>query len=63
MKSVTLLEVPRLLPFTWWYADSTDLLTVADLADAGFVEDADRFSMFLRQRDGLGGRVTVVRHE
>jgi hypothetical protein len=39
------------------------VLTVADLADDGFVEDADRFSLFLRQRDGLVGRVTVVRHE
>ena len=39
------------------------LLTVADLADDGFVEDSDRFSLFLRQRDGLVGRVTVVRHE
>jgi hypothetical protein len=39
------------------------LLTVADFADDGFVEDADRFSLLLRQRDGLVGRVTVVGHE
>jgi len=38
-------------------------LTVADPADEGFVEDADRFSLFLRHRDGLVVRVTVVRHE
>jgi len=38
-------------------------LTVTDRADDGFVEDADRFSLFLRQSDGLVGRVTVVRHE
>jgi len=38
-------------------------LTVADLADEEFVEDADRLSLFLRRRDGLVGRVTVVRHE
>jgi len=38
-------------------------LTVADLADDGIVEDADGYSLFLRQCDGLVGRVTVVRHE
>jgi hypothetical protein len=38
------------------------VLTAADPADDGFVEDADRLSLSLRQRDGLVG-VTVVRHE
>jgi hypothetical protein len=28
-----------------------------------FLQDADRISPLLRQRDGLVGRVTVVRHE
>jgi hypothetical protein len=43
--------------------DHTHLLTVTDRADDGFFENADRFSLFLRQRDGWVGRVTFVRRE
>ncbi len=43
-------------------APTARVLSVADLADEEFVEDAHRFLLFLRQRDGLVGRVTVVRH-
>ena len=38
------------------------MLTVANLADDGFVEDADRNRRLPRQGDGLVGTVTVVRH-
>jgi hypothetical protein len=38
-------------------------LTVTDRADDGFVEDADQFSLFLRQSDGWVGRVTGIRPE
>jgi hypothetical protein len=34
-------------------------LTVANPAAGGFLDDADRFPLFLRQRDGLMGRVTA----
>jgi hypothetical protein len=39
------------------------VLSLADFADEEFVEVANRFSPFLRQRDGLVGRVTVVWRE
>jgi len=40
-----------------------EMLTVTDRADDGFVEDADQFSLFCRQSDGLVCRVTGIRHE
>jgi len=38
------------------------LFSVADFVDKESVEDADRISPFLQQRDGLVSTVTVVRH-